>query len=83
VYLYVKIDGRQVDGIKLLQGVTEVHADANAVINFLIKGKPRKLQSTFNSYYVSDVLHVSALQGHRLVVLFTKLSRKSHVIQCM
>ena len=71
------------DSIKLFQGVAQMHAVANTVINVLIKGKYNNHQSQldFLNYYVSDVVHVSAVQEHRLVVLFTKLSRKSHVIQ--
>lgn len=72
------------DSIKLFQGIAQVHFVASTVIIFLIKGKynNRQSQLDFLNYYVSDVLHVSAVQEHHLVVLFTKLCRKSHVTQC-
>ena len=38
-YLCTEIDGRQVDWIKLFQGVLQVHVVANTVIKFLIKVK--------------------------------------------
>ena len=63
LFLNVKTEGRHVDSIKLFQGVVLVHAVANIVINFLIKGKynNRQSQLDFLNHYVSDVLHVSAV----------------------
>jgi hypothetical protein len=57
--------------------VTQIHLSPQLCFSWArdIKGKYKNRQSQlkFNSYLMSDLLHVSALQGHDQVLVFIKI----------